>query len=52
MCNSLGDREMMANVPADAADDVLPAEGQEGECRFRVRRDALAFIKATGQYRP
>lgn len=52
MCNSLGDREIMADVPADAADDVLPADWQAEECRSRVTRDVLAFMRATGQYKP
>jgi len=52
VCNSLGDREMMADVPAEAANDVLPADGQAEECRSRVRRDVLAFMRATGQYKP
>jgi len=49
MCNPLGDKEMMADVPPDAAEDVLPEDGQAEKRRSRVRRDVLTFMRATGQ---
>jgi len=51
VCNAVGDREMLANVPAEAANDVLSADGQVEECRSLVRRDVLAVMRATGQYK-
>ena len=51
VCHSLGDAEFLTATEADPPVDGLMGDDGAEECRSRVKRDVLAFMKTTGQYK-
>jgi len=51
VCHSLGDAEFLTATEADPPVDGLMGDDGAEECRSRVKRDVLAFMKTTWQYK-
>jgi len=49
VCHSLGDADFLTAVKADPPIDGLMGDDGAEECRSRVKRDVLAFMKTTAQ---